>query len=160
MKRYRLGRLLIPAETPSESASKIYDRELLQQIWPFIRPHKSLLLLAMLMVFAGMIANVVHPILMKLAIDQAIIPRDLKRLFPITAVLFGVLIFGRLVLYLQTLLLQISGQRAMHSLRTAVHGHLLSMRIAYFERQAVGRLVTRVTNDIESMADAFSQGII
>jgi ATP-binding cassette subfamily B protein len=104
--------------------------------------------------------NLLQPYLIKLAIDRAIVPEETDLLGPIIGTLIGALLLERLARYGEMLLLQLCGQRAMNDLRERTHRHMLSLASSYFDRTPVGRLMTRVTNDIESIAEAFAQGIV
>jgi ATP-binding cassette subfamily B multidrug efflux pump len=146
-------------DLPDEEA-KIVDRRLMLRLWRYIRPHRSLLLLALLMLPLASALGLVQPYLVKLAIDEAIIPGDLARLAPLASALVAALMLERLARYGELLLLQLCGQRAMHGLRVEAHRHLLSLSSRYLDRTPVGKLMTRVTNDIESIAEAFAQGLV
>jgi ATP-binding cassette, subfamily B, multidrug efflux pump len=145
-------------DLPDEEA-KIVDRRLMLRLWRYIRPHRSLLLLALLMLPLASALGLVQPYLIKLAIDEAIVPGDLGRLAPLAAALVAALMLERLARYGELLLLQLCGQRAMHGLRVEAHQHLLALSSRYLDRTPVGKLMTRVTNDIESIAEAFAQGL-
>ena len=73
---------------------------------------------------------------------------------------FAVLLLEYLARFAQMMLAQYMGQRAMHDVRRRAFAHLLSLRAAYFDRQQVGRLMSRVTSDVEAISEAFAAGII
>jgi len=143
-----------------DSDARIYDGRLLRRLWPHVRPHRLLLLFSLLMLPLAAGLNLLQPLLVKLAIDNAIVPRQLPRLAPYVAMLIGALLLERLARYAEAMLLQLCGQRSMHTLRTEVHRHMLRLASRQFDTTPVGTLMTRVTNDIESITEAFSMGLI
>ncbi len=145
----------LPDETPPALELRLWVR-----LWAFIRPHRRLLYLALGMRPLSALFNLSQPYLVKLAIDLAIVPRRLSLLAPLSVAIVAALLLERFAQLGETLFTQLCGQRAMHDLRLAAHRHLLSLRCAFFDRTPVGRLVTRVTNDVESIAEAFSSGLV
>lgn len=143
-----------------EESARIYDGRLLRRLWRYIRPHRSLLLLSLLMLPAASALNLLQPYLVKLAIDEAIVPGALHMLAPLVGGLVAAALLERLCLFGEVLMLQLCGQRAMNDLRVTAHQHLLSLGSSYFDRSPVGRLMTRLTNDIESITEAFAQGLV
>ena len=147
-----------------DSGTPAYDVGLLRRLWQYIRPHRRLLFVAMALLPLASAFNLVQPYLIKLAIDEAIAPTgrppDLALLGPIIAALVAALMLDRLAQFGEMLLMQLCGQRAMHDLRVAAHRHLMSLRCAFFDRTPVGKLMTRVTNDVESITEAFSMGLV
>ena len=156
------GRLHSSHHDPGSAPA--YDVALLRRLWRFIRPHRRLLFVAMAMLPVASAFNLVQPYLIKLAIDEAIAPTgrapDLALLTPIALALLGALMLDRMAQFGEMLLMQLCGQRAMHDLRVAAHRHLMSLRCAFFDRTPVGKLMTRVTNDVESITEAFSMGLV
>ncbi len=143
-----------------EDATPAYDGRLVRRIWRYVRPHRRLLYWALLMLPLSAGFNLLQPFLIKTAIDQAIVPRRLEVLPMLAGALVVAILLERLCQFGETLLMQLCGQRAMHDLRVSAHDHLLSMRSAYFDRSPVGKLMTRVTNDVESINEAFAMGLV
>ena len=143
-----------------EKATPAYDGRLLRRIWTYVRPHRRLLFAAFVLLPLASAFNLVQPFIMKQAIDLAIIPKDLGLLPMLAGGLVLAILLERMAQFGETLLMQLCGQRAMHDLRVAAHRHLLSLRSAYFDRTPVGRLMTRVTNDVESINEAFAMGLV
>lgn len=141
-------------------ASAGFDLRLVLRLWRYLRPHWRPLLLALLLLPAGAALQLVPPYLLKRVIDDAILPRQLEALAPLMALLIAVLIAEYTAIFLQALAVQICGQRAIHDLRQSAHRHLLQLRLSYFDTTPIGRTVTRVTNDAESIAEAFAGGLV
>jgi len=128
-------------------------------LWPFVRPQRWGLTAALLLLPLGALVGLLQPYLVKQAIDRAIVPRAGGLLAPLALVYLAALLLERLTLFLRSVLLERCGQRAMHDLRCAAHRHLLRLPSATFDRTPLGTLLSRVTNDVESVADAFGQGL-
>ncbi len=158
------GRPHISRHDTGDSDTPAYDARLLGRLWRYIRPHRRLLFVSLAMLPLASAFNLVQPYLIKLAIDEAIAPAgkppDLALLGPIVAALVTALMLDRVAQFAEMLLMQLCGQRAMHDLRVAAHRHLMSLRCAFFDRSPVGKLMTRVTNDVESITEAFSMGLV
>ena len=140
--------------------SPAYDGRLLGRIWTYVHPHRRLLYISLVLLPLSAAFNLAQPFIMKQAIDLAIIPRDMTLLPMLAGGLVLAILLERLAQFAETLLMQLCGQRAMHDLRVSAHRHLLSLRSAYFDRMPVGRLMTRVTNDVESINEAFAMGLV
>ena len=98
------------------------------------------------------------PYITKIAIDRYIATQDLKGLDLMALAYLGVVLCGFIVLFVQTYTTQYTGQRAMHDLRMEVFSHLQKQDLAYFDRNPVGRLMTRTINDVETLNELFSTG--
>lgn len=145
---------------PDRDHAAVYDHQLMRRLWRFIAPHRRLLFGSILLLPLTAALRLAPPYLIKLVIDHAIVPQRPWRLPPLAALLIGAFVVQQLASLGHTWLLQLCGQRAMHDLRVEAHRHLLSLRIAFFDRTPIGRLMARVTNDIESIAEAFASGLV
>jgi ATP-binding cassette subfamily B protein len=135
-----------------------YDMKLLKRLWPFVRPYQTFLWLSigLGLLMAGL--SLLRPYLMRITIDQGAIAKDRHMLFLGGAAFAGVIILEQMLNFVQVYTVQISGARALADLRREVFGFLLGRRLAFFDRQPVGRLVTRVTNDIDAILELFASG--
>jgi len=141
---------------------KAYDAALMKRLWTFVRPHWKLLVLALALMPVGVGFELAQPYLLKIAIDGYIAAST-----PHTDGL-GVLALGYVALVLsqsgamfaQLYCLQLLGQRSMHDLRLATYRHVLGQRAAFFDRVPVGRLLTRMTNDVEAINEMFASGVV
>jgi ATP-binding cassette subfamily B protein len=148
------------AHHEEEPLEKAYDRRLMGRLLSYLRPYRARVALAVFLLFAGSFTELAGPYLTKLALDQAVPNRDLRYLTLLVAVYFGSLVLAFLFEYGQTLLTTWLGQRIMYDLRVEVFAHLQRLSLRYFDRHPVGRLMTRVTNDVEALNEAFSSGIV
>ncbi|MGE3706138.1 MAG: ABC transporter ATP-binding protein [Vicinamibacterales bacterium] len=143
-----------------EVLGKAYDARLMRRLLVYLKPYWPQVLLAFGAIVVGAGAALAQPYLVKLAIDDHIAvgrPDGLERLaLAYLAVLAGAFAAE----FIQTWTLQLTGQRIMYDLRMSVYGHLQRLDLAYFDRNPVGRLMTRVTSDVDVLNDLFSSGVV
>jgi ATP-binding cassette subfamily B protein len=150
------------ATVPGEEAvlGKAYDLALLRQLWPFVRPHWKMLLAWSLFMPITIGLELVQPLLFAYALEHHILAGRIDML-PLDALVYvGLVVAQGGAGLCETWFLQLAGQRTMHALRIGIFDHVLAQRAAFFDRIPVGRLMTRMTNDIESLNDMFAQGAI
>jgi len=151
------------ARPPIESQR---DLGILRRLVPFLRSHAGLIFASALFLplLAG--SQLLQPYLLRIAIDQHITPAaageaDALVGFGRLLTFFALLLAGEVALrFGQIYLMQLAGQRIMHDLRSAVFAHIQSLSMGFFDRNPVGRTMTRVTSDIETLNDLVSQGIV
>jgi len=148
------------AHHEEEPLEKAYDMRLMRRLISYLRPYRGRVALAVFLLFAGSFTELAGPYLTKVALDRAVPNRDLHLLTVLVAAYFGSLVLAFLFEYGQTLLTTWLGQRIMYDLRVEVFTHLQRLSLRYFDRHPVGRLMTRVTNDVEALNEAFSSGIV
>jgi ATP-binding cassette subfamily B protein len=137
-----------------------HDLGLLKRLLPYLRPHAVLLGVALVLMPVTAAASLVQPYLLKLAIDAALVDRSVAALLVIVGY-FGLSLVGEFFArFGQVYLMQLAGQRTMADLRRIVFRHIQGLRVGYFDRTPVGRVVTRVTNDIDSLAEFFASGAV
>ncbi len=146
---------------PEEAVlGKAYDVALMKRLWPFIRPHWKLLLAWALFMPITITLDLAQPALFRYALTEHMLTGDIDAL-PVDAVIYLSLVIAQGgSAFCETWFLQLAGQRTMHALRIAIFDHVLAQRAAFFDRIPVGRLMTRMTNDIESLNEMFAQGAI
>ena len=116
--------------------------------------------LAILLLLAVSVLNLAGPYLTKVVIDDHIKAGDLKGLDVIAAVYLSVLVFSFIFQFCQTYLMQVIGQKVMFDLRSKVFAHLHKMSFSYFDRNPIGRMITRVVNDVEVLNEMLTSGLI
>lgn len=143
-----------------EILGKAYDARLMARMLRYLRPYRKLLAISfvLLMLQTGM--QLLGPYITKIAIDRYIATKDLEGLDLVALAYVGVVILGFIMLFIQTYTTQYTGQRAMHDLRMDIFSHLQRQDMAYFDRNAVGRLMTRTINDVETLNELFSTGVV
>ncbi|HTM21290.1 MAG TPA: ABC transporter transmembrane domain-containing protein, partial [Kofleriaceae bacterium] len=150
------------AAREEEVLGKAYDAALMARLWRFVRPHWKLLILALALMPVTVAFEVAQPYLVKVAIDDhiAATPPDVGGLWGVALVYVALVLGQALTGYAQLYCLQLLGQRSMHALRHATYNHVLSQRTAFFDHIPVGRLMTRMTNDVESINEMFASGVV
>jgi ATP-binding cassette, subfamily B, multidrug efflux pump len=136
------------------------DKGLLADVWPFLKPQKFWLSVALGAVVATAILSLIRPLIMLWAIDESIKTGDPAVMMRGGAAFAGVAILEQLIGFAQIYATQVVGVRAMADLRLHIFKFLGALPLAFFERQPVGRIVTRVTNDVDAMQELFSSGAL
>ena len=139
---------------------RVYDSHLLRRLGHYLRPYAWLVTagLVLLLALAGL--EVVGPLLLKEAIDGQIAQGKTDRLAVLAGTYVGVLVAMFVLRYMQSILMNVVGQRVMSDMRQELFSHLQTMSIAFFDRNPVGRLVTRLTNDVATLEQVISQGVV
>ena len=143
-----------------EILGKAYDARLMRRLLQYLRPYWRQVLIALAAIIAGAAGQLAQPYLVKVAIDQHIAVGRLEGLDTLAAVFLAVIIGGFAAEYLQTWTLQMTGQRIMFDLRMAIYGQLQRIDVQYYDRNPVGRLMTRVTSDVDAINDLFTSGVV
>ena len=143
-----------------EVLGKAYDATLMRRLLTYLRPYKPQAALALAAIISASVLQLAQPYLMKLAIDRYIRAGDLAGVNRIAAAFFVILIASFLLEYVQTWLLQLTGQRIMYDMRLQVYRHLQAIDLQFYDRNPVGRLMTRVTTDVDVINDMFTSGVV
>jgi ATP-binding cassette subfamily B protein len=139
---------------------KAYDARLMRRLLGYIRPYRRSAYLAIACLLAGSGLSVVQPYLTKVAIDRYIRSHDIDGLNQIAILYILTLIFVFALSYSQTWLINLMGQKIMCDLRMEIFRHLQRMDVAFFDKNPVGRLMTRVTTDVDALNELFTAGVI
>ena len=143
-----------------EIIGKAYDARLMRRLLGFFKPYKKQLTISVFLLIIISILNLSGPYLTKIAIDNYILNGDWSGLNFIMAVYFMVLLMTFSLQYAQVYIMQLTGQRAMYDIRVKLFAHIEKMSLSFFNNNPIGRLVTRVVNDIEVLNEMFTQGIV
>jgi ATP-binding cassette subfamily B multidrug efflux pump len=139
---------------------KAYDARLMRRLLQYLRPYKAQAALALVAIIANSILQLAQPYLMKLAIDRFIPAADLDGVNRIALWFFAILIGSFALEFTQTWLLQTTGQRIMFDMRMQIYAHLQRLDLRFYDRNPVGRLMTRVTTDVDVINDLFTSGVV
>jgi ATP-binding cassette subfamily B multidrug efflux pump len=143
-----------------EVLSRRYDHRLMRRLLAFLRPYRGRVLFAGIVVVAESLIGLVGPWLTKEAIDNGIRHRDLVHLDQVAVLYLCVLAIGFGLAYLQHQIMQRVGQQVMMDLRMALFRHLQRLPIAHYDRTPIGRLMTRVTHDVDSLNELVTAGVV
>ena len=136
------------------------DLVLFKRVLVHLKPYSRLVSLAVLLLLAVSILNLTGPYLTKIVIDDHIKEGNINGLDVIAAIYFAVLIFSFIFQFFQTYLMQYIGQKVMFDLRSQVFSHLHKMSFSYFDKNPIGKTITRVVNDVEVLNEMLTSGLI
>ncbi len=143
-----------------EVLGKAYDATLMRRLLSYLRPYKPQVALALAAIISASVLQLAQPYLMKLAIDQYIATGDLAGIDRIAVWFLAILVGSFILEYAQMWTLQMTGQRIMFDLRMQLYGHLQRIDLQFYDRNPVGRLMTRVTTDVDVINDMFTSGVV
>jgi ATP-binding cassette subfamily B protein len=137
-----------------------YDRRLMRRLLAYLAPYRGQVALAVVVALAEALVQLAGPYLTKQAIDNGIRTHDLVHLHRVAILYLSALAMGLGLGYLGTQLMHRVGQRIMLDLRMELFRHLQRLPVAYFDRHPVGRIMTRVTNDVDVLNELFTSGLV
>jgi len=143
-----------------EALGKAYDARLMKRLLAYIRPYRWAVVVAAALLLLLSLLQVISPYLMQVAIDDYITPGDAGGLGFLTLAFIGVLVLSSAVRFIQTWLTAWLGQKVLHDIRSQVFGHLQKLHLGFFDKNPVGRLLTRVTGDVNTLNEMFSSGVV
>ncbi|HEX9262730.1 MAG TPA: ABC transporter ATP-binding protein [Candidatus Binatia bacterium] len=143
-----------------EILGKAYDLRLIRRLWQFIIPYKRLFLWSLLLLPLQQAFGLAQPYLMKIGIDQYIAGKDLWGLQSVMLLFLAALIGETVAVFTQYYFSMLVAQRCLADLRVAIFAHVQKLPTSYFDRNPVGRLVTRMTTDVDVLQEMFAAGVI
>src|SRR5437868_2276418 len=143
-----------------EVLGKAYDARLMRRLLHYLRPYSADVAIAFVAITAGSAASLAQPYLMEVAIDRYIAAGRIDDLDRLAILYLVILVVAFAAEYVQTWTMQLTGQRIMFDLRMAIYGHLQRLDLRYYDRNPVGRLMTRVTSDVDVINDLFTSGVV
>jgi ATP-binding cassette subfamily B multidrug efflux pump len=158
-----------------EVLGKAYDARLMRRLVRYLRPYRGAVILSLIFLLAQALTQVAGPLLTKLAIDHYLVKPDhpvsswadrwlsadlWTGLAQISAVYLAAVLIGFLCDFAETYLMQRTGQWAMFDLRRELMEHLQKLDIAFYDRNPVGRLITRVTTDVDALNELWASGLV
>jgi len=143
-----------------EIVGKAYNTSLMRRLLKFFKPYQNQLALSLILLVAVSILQLSGPYLTKIAIDDHIVKDDWEGLSLIMIIYFALLLLSFILQYIQIYIMQIIGQKTMYDIRICLFSHIQKMSLSFFNRNPIGRLVTRVVNDVEVLNEMFTQGIV
>ena len=157
-----------------EILGKAYDARLMRRLLTYLRPYRWQVTVALASIILKSFCDVLGPYLVKVAVDMYLAPsagsrsglwswlsrNPLKGVAQISSIYFGILILTFVLEFLQTYFMQWTGQKVMFDLRSQIFRHLQRMHVAFYDKNPVGRLVTRVTTDVDALNEMFTSGVV
>ena len=157
-----------------EVLGKAYDSRLIARLLKYLRPYRWQVAIALISILLKSFADVLGPYLTKVAIDRYLAPakaassgmwswlspRAVTGIAQIAGTYVGLLVFSFVLEFLQTYFMQWTGQKVMFDLRRQIFRHLQRLHVSFFDKNPVGRLVTRVTTDVDALNEMFTSGVV
>jgi ATP-binding cassette subfamily B protein len=143
-----------------EILGKAYDARLMRRLLRYLRPYKWYVALGILLSILTSAFEAVRPYFTKIAVDVDIANKDHEGLLRTVLIFFIILIVRGVIQYANAYLTQWIGQRTIYDLRMEIFRHLQNLSLKFYDRNPIGRLITRVTNDVEVLNEMFSSGIV
>jgi ATP-binding cassette subfamily B multidrug efflux pump len=146
-------------DTADDVIGRAFDRRLAARLWRTAQPHHRLVAGSTALFPLLALVELAQPYLLKVAIDDHILHADWVGLARVAGLYAATLIGLYALRMLEAYLMALTGQRVIHDLRSALFRHLLRLEAEFFDRTPVGRLMTRVLNDVEAVSEAFTSGL-
>jgi len=143
-----------------EILGKAYDARLMRRLLRYLRPYRGTVLLAVALLLLNAGTDLLGPYFVKIAIDRYISRGDLAGVGRVAALYLAALLAAFAFRYAQNFLTQVVGQQVMYDLRMALFSHLQALSVAFFTRHPVGRLMTRITNDVDTLYEMVTSGVV
>jgi ATP-binding cassette subfamily B protein len=143
-----------------EALGKAYDSRLIKRLSVYLKPYRLHILLAIILLITASLAQLAGPYLTKIAIDDHIKNKDVSGLFGIILIFMAALLAHFVLQYFQIYIMQWVGQKTMYDLRMKIYAHIQHLGLAFFDKNPVGRLVTRATSDVQALNELFTSGVV
>ena len=143
-----------------EILGKAYDARLMRRLLGYLRPYRWAVIGSILLLLLNAGADLLGPYFVKVAIDRYMTQGDLAGVARIAVFYLGALLAAFAFRYAQNFITQVVGQRVMYDLRMALFAHLQRLAVAFFTRSPVGRLMTRITNDVDTLYEMVTSGVV
>jgi ATP-binding cassette subfamily B protein len=137
-----------------------YDWRLMKRLLVYLKPYKHAVIATFVLMMIGAGLQALTPYLVKVAIDRHISLHDLAGLNRIALIYLGVLLAAMVLEYFQVYILQMTGQRVMYDMRVQIFSHVQKLALNFFHKNPVGRLMTRITNDVDTLNELFTSGVV
>ena len=143
-----------------EILGKAYDAKLMKRLLQFVKPYTKYVVAAIILNILVAVLPVVRPLLTKIAIDSSIANKNYNELLLIAVALITALLIQSLMQYFLTYYTSLMGQKIIFDLRNRIFTHVQKLALRFFDKTPIGRIVTRVTNDVDSLDQMYSSGIV
>lgn len=143
-----------------DTFGKLTDRALAKRLYFFMKPYRWAFFTSLLLLPVASALSLVQPQILQVAIDKHFVPREMEGFGWLALVMFLAIVGEFGVRFAQSLLTQIAGEKALRDMRVAVFSHLNRLSVPFFQRNPIGRLMARLTSDIDGLSEALSSGVI
>lgn len=139
---------------------KAYDARLMKRLLAYVKPYKRHVAASVALLLGATVAELAGPYLIKVGIDRYIASGDANGLALIAAALLGVNVVAFLLNYWQLYLMNLTGQSVIHDMRTQLFAHVQTLSLSFFDKNPVGRLMSRIMGDVQVLNDLFTSGVV
>lgn len=146
-------------EKEQVSSGNIIDFKVLRRIMRFVKPYKSRFYFLIFLTLAIGILTPLRPLLIQWTLDNPVANGDYQGMLMMMLGLVGLLLVQSVAQYVHTYMSGWMGQQVIRDIRTRLYEHLVNLRLRFFDKTPIGRLVTRTISDVETLADVFSEGL-
>lgn len=143
-----------------EAIEKTYDLRVTLRLLGYLKPYWKMTAVALVLTFLTNILISLQPYFTKVAVDDYITPKVTDGIWLFAFAFFCVFLFRFLFSYIQEILLNVVGQRVMFDIRTQIYTKLQNQEVAYYDKYPVGRIITRITGDVDALNELFTSGVI
>jgi ATP-binding cassette subfamily B multidrug efflux pump len=143
-----------------EALGKVYDARLMKRLLSYVRPYKRWVVASVVLLLVGSAAELAGPYLVKIGIDSYISVGDKKGLALVSLGLLGINVAAFALYYWQIYLMNLMGQKVIYDLRTELFSHVQTQSVAFFDRNPVGRLMSRIMTDIQVLDELYTSGVV
>jgi ATP-binding cassette subfamily B protein len=143
-----------------EALGKAYDARLMRRLLRYLRPYWRQVALALLVLLLGAVVSIIGPWITQLVIDEAIPGEDTRLLALLALAFLGTVVLGFVLEYVEAVVTTWLGQAVMYDLRREIFEKLQRADLRFYDRNPIGRLMTRITNDVETLNELFSSGVV
>ncbi|MBA3785575.1 MAG: ABC transporter ATP-binding protein, partial [Acidobacteria bacterium] len=137
-----------------------YDWRVVKRLMSYLKPYWKLAAIALVLTFLTNILISLQPFFTKMAVDDYITPKNVDGLWLFAFAFFGLFLFRFIFSYIQEILLNNVGQKVMFDIRTQIYTKLQRQEVAYYDKYPVGRIITRITSDVDALNELFTSGVI
>lgn len=145
---------------PADVGAPLYDPRILRRLVGLLAPYKRQLAISFALTLVISSCSLAQPYLVKLAIDEGIGRRDVTALTMVSMVYLAALIVHWRASMAQTYLLSLTGQRVLFDVRVTLFNKLQSLSLSFFDREPLGRIISRMTSDVSAMNEVLTQGLV
>ncbi len=147
-------------DNEEEAIEKTYDWSVTKRLLRYLKPYWKMAAVALALTFVTNILISLQPYFTKVAVDDFITPKKTDGIWLFAFAFFCLFLFRFIFSYVQEILLNIVGQKVMFDLRTQIYTKLQQQEVAYYDKYPVGRIITRITSDVDALNELFTSGVI
>ncbi len=139
---------------------KSYDLQTTKRLFSYLKPYWKMMSVALVLTFLTNVLISLQPFFTKIAIDDFILKKQIEGIWLFAFAYFALFLFRFLFSYIQEILLNIIGQKIMYDLRSQIFAKLQRLQVSYYDKNPVGRIITRLTSDVDALNELFTSGVI